>query len=190
MMYEICDMYFIYIAWVVSLSPYIVGWKCGQPPHRDVGVTDHGLEASEVSFRSSKLRRFRRFRWFRLGPFWCFSGWLNFSNFGMLELNKKSVHAKKIGKSERPTKDILFLSVNLLGFCGEGSACPQISRGFTFRWSKHFLRGPSYSNSMMYSGYTWLCWKTMNSRGASLFGYAIRECLSSGIKPSKNDSSV
>ena len=115
-------------------------------------------------------------------------GW-TFPTLGCLNWIRNQ-NAKKIRKSERPTKDILFVSVNLLGFCGEGSACPQISRGFTFRWSPHFLRGPSYSNSMMYSGYTWLCWKTMNSRGASLFGYAIRECLSSGIKPSKNDSSV
>lgn len=83
-------MYFIYIAWVVSrhLTLWVKIWA--NLPTRDVGVTDHGLEASEVSFRSSKLRRFRRFRWFRLGTFWCFSGWLNFSNFGMLELNKKS----------------------------------------------------------------------------------------------------
>ena len=135
MRYVICIL-FIYHEWSVCHRrcgwgnapsfPLVKIWA--NLPHRDVGVTDHGLEASEVSFRSSKLRRFGRFRWFRwfrLGPFWCFSGWLNFSNFGMLELNKKSVHAKKIGKSERPTRIFFFFRSTSWVFAGKALPVPK-----------------------------------------------------------------
>ncbi len=118
-MYEICILVVTHVG--LGNSPHSPWWKCFlsvqmTSTNRDVGVTDHGLEASEVSFLQQN-RQSSKFE----------------SRLSCKVLIRTFVFLKRFGRCLR---DLFFLHSFVIQGWWEGSACPNAKcYGFT-RWSR------------------------------------------------------